>query len=88
MANQQTGTYSATDFVASMMGIFPTDDPRYIVYVMIQNPRGQSYYGSQIAAPVLRQVALGLIDKAGILRTGTRPATPPAPASPGSAADR
>jgi cell division protein FtsI (penicillin-binding protein 3) len=79
VANQQTGTYSATDFVASMMGIFPTEDPRYIVYVMIQNPRGQSYYGSQIAAPVLRQVALGLIDKAGIMRSGTRPAVTPAP---------
>jgi cell division protein FtsI (penicillin-binding protein 3) len=84
VANQQTGTYSATDFVASMMGIFPTDDPRYIVYVMIQNPRGQSYYGSQVAAPVLRQVALALIDKAGIMRTGTRPAVSPVPAVSGT----
>ncbi len=77
VANPKTGTYSAEDFVASMIGIFPTDDPRYIVYVAMQNPRGQSYYGSQIAAPIFRAVALGIIDKVGIPRTGTRPATPP-----------
>ena len=77
VANPKTGTYSAEDFVASMIGIFPTDDPRYIVYVAIQNPRGQSYYGSQIAAPIFRSVALGIIDKVGIPRAGTKPGAPP-----------
>jgi cell division protein FtsI (penicillin-binding protein 3) len=81
VANPKTGTYSADDFVASMMGIFPTDDPRYVVYVAIQNPRGQSYYGSQIAAPIFRSVALGIIDKVGIPRAGTIPAAPRGDAS-------
>ncbi len=75
VASRETGTYSATDFIASMIGIFPTDDPRYVVYVVLQNPRGQSYYGSQVAAPIFREVAERLIDRAGILREGTRPAT-------------
>jgi cell division protein FtsI (penicillin-binding protein 3) len=66
------GGYSDKDFVASLLGILPTDDPRLIIYVMMQNPRGESYYGSTIAAPIFRDVALALIDMMGIPREGTR----------------
>jgi cell division protein FtsI (penicillin-binding protein 3) len=72
VANPQTGTYSDKDFIASMIGIFPTEDPQFIVYVVIQNPKGESYYGSTIAAPVFHDVAVGLIDKVGIPREGTK----------------
>ena len=85
----RTGAYSDSDFIASMIGIFPTEDPQLIVYVVVQNPRGQSYYGSQIAAPIFRDVAVSLMDKLGISRAGTVsmgapsgtavPAPPPAP---------
>ena len=78
VTDPRTGAYSASDFSASMIGIFPTEDPRLIVYVVVQNPRGQSYYGSQIAAPIFRDVALSLMDKLGILRAGTRTAPPKA----------
>lgn len=67
-----TGGYSDSDFIASLLGIFPTDDPRLIVYVMMQNPKGQSYYGSTIAAPIFRDVAVALVDMMGIPREGTR----------------
>jgi cell division protein FtsI (penicillin-binding protein 3) len=72
VASRDTGTYSEKDFIASMLGIFPTDDPRYIVYVVIQNPRGESYYGSTIAAPVFRDIAVSLADYAGIPREGSQ----------------
>ncbi len=80
VASARTGAYSTSDFIASMIGIFPTDNPQLIVYVVVQNPKGQSYYGSQIAAPIFKDVATGLIDKLGIPRAGTRtaPAQPPA----------
>jgi cell division protein FtsI (penicillin-binding protein 3) len=74
VADPKTGTYSTNDYGASMIGIFPTDDPRLIIYVMEQNPRGQNYYGSQIAAPIFRDVAVSLMDKLGIPRAGTQPA--------------
>jgi len=82
-----TGRYSETDFIASMLGIFPTEDPRVVVYVVIQNPRGESYFGSTIAAPVFRDIALELVDALGIPRAGdarlpgARAASPPAPAA-------
>ncbi|HVP19214.1 MAG TPA: penicillin-binding protein [Spirochaetia bacterium] len=67
-----TGGYSDKDFIASLLGIFPTDDPRFIVYVVLENPKGESYYGSTIAAPIFRDVAVALIDQLGISREGTR----------------
>ncbi len=75
--NTETGKYSETDFIASTIGIFPTDNPRYISYVVIQNPRGESYLGSTIAAPVLKDVITGLSDYYGIPRQGTRTAVHP-----------
>ncbi len=84
VANPQTGTYSENDFVASMIGIFPSDDPQLIVYVVIQNPKGESYYGSTLAAPVFHDVAVGLIDQLGMPRAGAKTASStgqfPAPA--------
>jgi cell division protein FtsI (penicillin-binding protein 3) len=79
VANSRTGAYSESDFTASMIGIFPTEDPRLIVYVVVQNPRGQSYYGSQIAAPIFRDVAVSLMDKLGIQRSGTKTVPPVLP---------
>ena len=65
-----TGTYSESNFVASYLGIFPTEEPRVIVYVVLHNPRGPSTYGGQIAAPVFRGVAEDLIGYLGIRRRG------------------
>jgi cell division protein FtsI (penicillin-binding protein 3) len=77
VASRETGTYSEKDFIASILGIFPTEDPRLIVYVVIQNPKGESYFGSTIAAPVFHDVAIGLVDALGIPRAGTRIAAKP-----------
>ncbi len=72
-----SGGYSDKDFIASMIGMFPTEDPRFIVYVVMENPKGESYYGSTIAAPIFHDVAVGLIDSVGIPREGTRTLTRP-----------
>jgi cell division protein FtsI (penicillin-binding protein 3) len=56
------GTYSDTDFVASCIAIFPTDSPRYIIYFAAVKPKGESYYGGRIAAPVVRKAIIELIE--------------------------
>jgi cell division protein FtsI (penicillin-binding protein 3) len=71
VASKTTGTYSEKDFIASVIGVFPTDDPRLVAYVVIQNPRGESYFGSTIAAPVLHEVAAALADAMNIPRAGS-----------------
>jgi cell division protein FtsI (penicillin-binding protein 3) len=66
----ETGEYSEKHFVASYLGILPTDDPQLIIYVVIDYPRGSAYYGSQVAAPVFRETAEWLVDYRGIPRSG------------------
>ena len=51
-----TGSYSDENFIASCLAIFPTDDPQLIIYVVIQNPKGASYYGGRIASPIAKQI--------------------------------
>jgi len=60
-----TRRYSDTDYIASTLAIFPADDPRIVLYLAIIKPRGESYLGGRIAAPVIREAAeivLGLSD--------------------------
>ena len=66
----ETGKYSEKHFVASYLGILPTEDPQAIIYVVIDYPKGRAYYGSQIAAPVFKETAEWLVDYLGIRRSG------------------
>lgn len=55
MTDPRTGVYSDKDYIASTLGIFPADNPKVALYIAIIKPKGPSYLGGQIAAPVLRQ---------------------------------
>ena len=57
MIDPKTRAYSEKDYIASTLGIFPADEPRVALYIAIVKPRGASYLGGQIAAPVLRDAA-------------------------------
>jgi len=48
--------YSSHKFLASFLGVAPARQPRFVVLVMIDEPRGVIYGGS-VAAPVFRRVA-------------------------------
>ena len=53
----ELGAYSNEHLIASIVGILPAGDPRFIAYVVIGYPRGEQRYGGLIAAPLLREVA-------------------------------
>jgi cell division protein FtsI (penicillin-binding protein 3) len=48
---------SGVIYQASFAGYFPADHPAYSMIVVIHNPKGWVYTGSQVAAPVFREVA-------------------------------
>jgi cell division protein FtsI (penicillin-binding protein 3) len=73
----KTGKYSETSFVASSLAIFPTDDPQAVVYVVIESPQGDSYFGGRIAAPVVQKVGDFLVPYLGIPRAGEKEITHP-----------
>ncbi len=62
--------YSQEHFIASTLAIFPSREPQYILYVMIDHPRGESFYGGTIAAPVVDQVIEALMPYLDIPRAG------------------
>jgi len=48
--------YGAGSYTASFVGLFPGDDPQYVVLVKLDSPQGAHYAGGEIAAPVTNVV--------------------------------
>jgi cell division protein FtsI (penicillin-binding protein 3) len=46
-----------SQYVASFVGYFPADAPLYSCIVVVYRPNGTEFYGSQIAAPVFKEIA-------------------------------
>jgi cell division protein FtsI/penicillin-binding protein 2 len=52
----EDGGYSETKFVASFMGFAPAANPRLLVGVIVDQPKGD-YYGGSVAAPAFGEIA-------------------------------
>ena len=74
----RTGGYSEEDYVASFLGIVPTQDPRLVVYVVLENPSAERPYGGILAAPIFKEAAEELIGYLGIPRSTDTVYTHPA----------
>jgi cell division protein FtsI (penicillin-binding protein 3) len=44
-------------YITSFAGYFPADNPRYSAIILIRNPKGWRQYGSNVAAPVFKEIA-------------------------------
>lgn len=97
----KTGTaeirpYTGGNYRASFAGLFPGDDPRLVVYVMIDRPRGAEHFGGLTAAPTVRALLQQALVSAGsplemsrfmVARGGASSSGPvPPPAVPGTGA--
>ncbi len=56
IADNNSG-YNKKNYKATFVGYFPAEDPVYSCIVVVTNPSKGTYYGSQIAAPVFREIA-------------------------------
>ena len=54
-ATSQTLPRSEHKYISSFLGFAPADDPKVLVLVVINDPKG-TYYGGQIAAPVAKEI--------------------------------
>ena len=54
-ATSQTLPRGSGRYIASFLGFAPADNPQVLAVAIINNPQG-TYYGGQIAAPVVRQL--------------------------------
>ncbi|MCX7625739.1 MAG: transpeptidase family protein, partial [Candidatus Sumerlaeaceae bacterium] len=53
----ETKRYSRGNYISSFCGVAPLDDPELCIYIWVDNPRGGTYYGGQVAAPVFKEIA-------------------------------
>lgn len=67
MADLVNGGYSDTDYLSNCLAIFPTDNPKVILYIVIEKAKGETYAG-RIVAPVINEAANVIIDHLGMQR--------------------
>ena len=92
----QNAGYTTGNYTASFVGLFPGDDPQYVVLVKLDSPKGAHYAGGEIAAPVTQIVlraalaardaaldreGLAASEKSKIAEAGDRASDTPAAAS-------
>jgi cell division protein FtsI (penicillin-binding protein 3) len=61
--------YLKNGYIASFAGYIPAQDPKYVIYIAVDHPRKNGYYGSQVAAPLFSSIASYAMRKNGIRPT-------------------
>ncbi|MBI3190056.1 MAG: PASTA domain-containing protein [Ignavibacteriales bacterium] len=55
------GRYEPGKYTASFVGFYPVEDPKIVCLVMLDNPKGGSYYGGLTSGPVFKAIAERII---------------------------
>lgn len=76
-----SGRYSPTKRTASFIGFLPLNDPKLLILVVIDEPRGQ-VYGGVVAAPAFNQIAVKTAYYLGIQPTETAALAAARPSGP------
>ena len=58
----ENGVYLSGNYIVSFIGFMPANDPKIVVYVAINNPKGITQYGGTVSAPVAKNVLTSAID--------------------------
>lgn len=53
----ENGKYAEGKHVASFIGFLPAEAPKWVIAVVVDEPRGASYFGGDVAAPLFREIA-------------------------------
>lgn len=65
-ATSQTLPRGSGKYISSFIGFAPADDPQVIALAIVNNPQG-TYYGGQVAAPIIRQLFENILPYLGIM---------------------
>ncbi|EKE71457.1 peptidoglycan glycosyltransferase FtsI [Gallaecimonas xiamenensis] len=61
------------EYVASFAGVAPVSNPKLAIVVMINEPSGDQYYGSEVAAPVFSSVMGGALSLLNVMPDAITP---------------
>ncbi|MGM0879565.1 MAG: penicillin-binding transpeptidase domain-containing protein [Bacillota bacterium] len=60
------GEYSDSKFVVSFIGYAPVDNPKIVVYIVVDEPNDSLVGGGTVAAPAFKQIVLKSLRKMGV----------------------
>jgi cell division protein FtsI (penicillin-binding protein 3) len=63
--NPEGRGYISGGYISSFAGFLPTNDPKFVIYVVVDRPR-KGYYGAAVAAPLFSRVAKFAVRRAGL----------------------
>lgn len=50
------GVYMVGNYITSFIGFLPANNPKVVVYIAIDNPKGISAYGGTVSAPIAKSI--------------------------------
>lgn len=59
----KNGIYMRGNYILSFIGFLPADDPKAVVYVAIDNPKGVTQYGGTVSAPIAKNIMKDIISE-------------------------
>ncbi len=66
--NPKSRGYLAGAYISSFAGFIPASDPKFVIYIAVDQPR-KAYYGAQVAAPIFSRIASYAARKEGLAPT-------------------
>ena len=50
------GIYMQGNYIVSFIGFLPANEPRVVIYLAIDNPKGVTQYGGTVSAPIVKNI--------------------------------
>lgn len=54
--DQVVGGYSDDNYIASVLALYPVEDPQVTIYIKVVNPSNGQYYGGPVTTPILKSL--------------------------------
>ena len=67
--NTESKGYLPGAYIASFVGFAPANDPQFVIYIAVDHPKKNSYYGSEVAAPIFANLSSFALRHYGITPT-------------------
>ena len=55
------GRYMSGNYILSFIGFMPANDPKFVIYIALDHPKGVTQYGGVVSAPIARNVLKDII---------------------------
>lgn len=66
------GNYNHESYVSSFIGFVPSENPQFLISIVVDHPRGRKYYGGVVAGPAFSNIATQVAQQLHMVPSDTR----------------